>query len=91
MVQAIAAVHGSSVDRHAISRLSTKLCLFSSLTSSLTVYPCYRLNELSPTTLREIAEYLQPVETQALSSYSRRLNGWSRKLVLKQITLMYPC
>jgi hypothetical protein len=43
------------------------------------------LNELSLTTFREVAEYLHPVETQALSSSSKSLNGWSRKLVLKQV------
>jgi hypothetical protein len=43
------------------------------------------LNELSPTTLRDVAKYLHPVGTQALSSSSKGLNGWSRKLVLNKV------
>ncbi len=43
------------------------------------------LNELNPTTLREVAQYLHPVETQVLSSSSKGLNGWSRKLVLNKV------
>jgi hypothetical protein len=43
------------------------------------------LNELSPTTLREMAKYLHSVETQALSSSSKGLNAWRRKLVLNEV------
>jgi hypothetical protein len=36
--------------------------------------------------LREIANYLEPVDTQALAASHRGLNAWTRKLILKKVT-----
>jgi hypothetical protein len=43
------------------------------------------LNELNPTTHREVAKYLNTVDTKALSSSCRLLNVLSRKYVLKKV------
>jgi hypothetical protein len=66
--------------------ISLTECIFASgLNESLlkSIHPP-GITEIDSTTLREIAKYLKPVDTQAFSATSQDLNEWSRSLVLKK-------